>query len=176
MFSMKTHHLARIAALAALPALSLVSGCASTGIVSSSNPSRDAPRAWRDYDQLPVRILGSIPGKSQAELASLFPSAPESTADSGRHIVFYVNASQLPAKSNLCSDPESFRAGSQAGDLASVTGALCDGQREVTRASGNVRSVDQSPRWLFKNFDLIRYQLYQALYPGANNPASYQQG
>ena len=176
MFSTKAHHFARLVTIAALPTLSLLSNCANTGIVSSSNPSRDAPRAWRDYDQLPVRILGSIPGRSQAELTSLFPSAPASTADSGRHVIFYVNASQLPAKPNLCSDPAAFRAGSQTGDLASVTGALCDGQREVTRASGNVRTVDQSTRWLFKNFDMIRDQLYQALYPGANNPASYEQG
>ncbi len=172
----KTPDLARLARATALPALLLVAGCANTSILSSSNPSRDAPRAWSDYDQLPVRIMGSIPGTSPTALASLFPSAPASTADGGRHIVMYVNASRLPAKPELCSGAAAFRAGAQPGDVASVTGALCDGNREITRASGDVRTTDQSSRWLRRGFDMVRKQLYLSLHPGANDPASYQQG
>lgn len=165
----------RLVALVAAPALLLVGGCANTTVLSSSNPSRDAPADWRDYDKLPIRIVGSITGRSQAELASLFPSAPPQDADLGRHIVLYVNASQLPAKAALCSDPQSFRAAGQSGDAATVTGALCDGAREVTRASGDVVTAGQSPRWLVKGFDQIRNQLYQSLYPGTNDPSKWRQ-
>lgn len=161
------------AAIATLPTLLLAGGCASTEVLNSSNPSRDAPRDWRDYDQLPVEILGSITGRSQAELAALFPAA--ANAGQGRHIVLYVNADELPQKSSLCSDPGSFRAGAQHGDAATVTGALCDGGREITRATGTVVTTDQSPRWLVKGFDQIRNQLYQSLYPGTNNPFKWRQ-
>ena len=87
----------------------------------------------------------------------------------------YVNAAQLPQKLDLCSDPGSFRAGAQHGDAATVTGALCDGGREVTRATGTVVTTDQSPRWLVKGFDQIRNQLYQSLYPGTNDPFKWRQ-
>jgi hypothetical protein len=162
----------RFAAMVAVPTLFFVGGCASNEVLSSSNPSRAAPRHWQDYDQLPVVMLGSITGKTQSELASLFPSAPG--AASGRHIVMYVNAEQLPSKPDLCSDPGSFRSGSQTGDAANVTGALCDGSREITRATGTVLTTDQSPRWLVKGFDQIRNQLYQSLYPNTNDPFKWR--
>lgn len=162
----------RILAIATIPTLALVGGCANTDVLSSSNPSRDPPRAWRDYDRLPIEMFGSITGKSQTELASLFPSAPD--AQTGRHIVMYVNAAQLPPKPDLCSAPSSFRAGIQTGDAANVTGALCDGSREVTRAMGTVVTTDKSPRWLVKGFDQVRDQLYQSLYPGTNDPSKWR--
>lgn len=165
----------RRATLAGVRALLLVGGCANTTVLSSSNPAREAPNDWRDYDRLPIRIVGSIPGRSQAELASLFPAAPAQHADRGRHIVMYVNATQLPAKPDLSGNPDAFQAGGQSGDAARVTGALRDGGRDITRASGDVVTAGQSMRWLVKGFDLIRNQFYQSLYSGTNDSAKWQQ-
>ncbi|MBE7211013.1 MAG: hypothetical protein INR65_08335 [Gluconacetobacter diazotrophicus] len=156
-----------------LTSILLAGGCAETTVMSSSNPSRDPARHWRDYDQLPVEMVGTIPGHSATDLAALFPVVPAGAPDGGRHIVFYVNADQLPPKNELCSDVDAFRPGTQHGGAADVTGALCDGHREVTRATGTVVTAEQSPRWLRRGFGVIRAQLFQALFPGTNDPNKY---
>ncbi len=163
--------LTRCAALAVLPLVALA-GCANTTVLSSNNPSRDAPRHWRDYASLPIKVLGSVPGRSQDQLASLFPAAPTSSIEGSRHIVMYVNAARLPAKPDLCSDDAAFQPGGQTGATANVTDALCDGGREITRANGTVVTARESPRGLVQGFGVIRDQLFQSLYPGANDPSS----
>ncbi len=160
----------RITLMAALPLIATLGGCAETTIASSSNPSRDRSRDWQDFDTLPVTILGDVPDHSHGEIASLFPAVPNGQPDGGRHVVLYVNARHLPAKSALCSDAAAFEPGIQSGSAATVTGALCDGGREVTRASGTVVTAGQSPRWLRSGFDVIRSQLFQSLTRGANDP------
>ncbi len=160
----------RVALMAALPLIATLGGCAETTIASSSNPSRDRSRDWQDFDTLPVTILGDVPDHSHAEVASLFPAAPNGQVDGGRHVVLYVNAKHLPAKNALCSDAATFQPGIQSGSAAAVTGALCDGRREVTRASGTVVTAGQSARWLRSGFDVVRSQLFQSLTRGANDP------
>ncbi len=163
--------LTRCAVPAVLPLVALA-GCANTTVLSSDNPSRAAPRHRRDYGSLPIEVLGSIPGRSQEQLASLFPTAPGPSIETGRHIVMYVNATRLPAKPDLCSDDVAFRPGGQSGATADVTDALCDGGREITRVSGTVVTARESPRGLVQGFDVIRDQLVQSLYPDANDSFS----
>lgn len=86
----------------------------------------------------------------------------------------YVNPSQLPARGALCSHTETFRPGTQDGKSANVTGAMCDGKTVVTMATGRVLTAVDSPRWIKKDFSTIRDQLYQSLYPGANNPSKFE--
>ncbi len=72
----------------------------------------------------------------------------------------------------LSSDDAAFRPGGQSGATADVTHALCDRGREITRVSGTVVTAQESPRGLVQGFDVIRDQLCQSLYPGANDPFS----
>ncbi len=166
--------LAAIAIKAIIPSLLLVSGCAPTTITSSSNPSRDRQRLWRDYTSLPVIILGNSPQHSHAELASMYPAAQTPYSDSDRHIVFYLNAAALPQPADLCSDMSAFQAGTQTGESASVTGAMCDGKTVVTTATGRVLTQTKTARWLRKDFDTVRDQLYQSLVPGSNDPNKFR--
>ena len=166
----------------ALPILMLaLCGC-STTITSSANPSRDIPSHWADIDTLPVAVHGSVPGVSGATLASLFPRAPSPEYASlgnlppvsgGRRVVLYINASELPPKAALCSAPGDFTAGVQAGQLATVTGALCDGPTVITRASARVLTAGQSPDELRRSLEIVTDQLYYSLYRGANDPMRY---
>ena len=163
-----------LAIKASLPLMLLLAGCATTTITSSANPSHDRARAWRDYKDLPVTVLGSAPGWSQEQLVTVLSTSPGASNGEGRHIVMYVNPSQLPARDALCSQTETFRPGTQDGQSANVTGAMCDGTMVVTMATGRVLTAVNSPRWIKKDFDTIRDQLYQSLYPGANNPSKFE--
>ena len=155
-------------------ALALLAGCTGTMVTGSANPSRDRPRLWQDYAYLPVTVLGHDPEHTQPELAAVFPAPPAPGAPGGRHIVLYVDAAVLPDKGALCTDVEAFRPGTQDGRYARVTAAMCDGGREVTRVTGTVLTHVASARWLRKDFDVIRDQLYASLYPGANDPTKFQ--
>ena len=167
----------------AVPALMLLGGCeAATTVTGSVNPSRAQPAAWADYDQLPVELHGVIPNRTKPQLAALFPPAPrrqvaalgDVPVDGGtRRMVLYVNPASLPAPADLCSNGAAFRRGAQQGESAHVTGALCDGNRLITRASGRVLTADQSDAGLRKDFQIIRDQLYQSLYFGANTTYRY---
>jgi hypothetical protein len=46
----------------------------------------------------------------------------------------------------------------------------------VTRATAYILTKDQSSRELAYNFRTIREQLYQSLFPGANDPGKYFEG
>ena len=175
MSDFKKIRLARLALAVTVPLAAALGGCAETTVISSSNPSRDRPSGWRDFNTLPVVILGDVADHPHAELASLYPAPAGSLPDGGRHVVMYVNADRMPAKPALCADGAHFTPGVQAGNTARVTAALCDGNNEITRASGKVVTAGQSPRWLRKGFDVVRNQLFQSLYPGTNNPdATFQ--
>ena len=166
--------LASIAVKMIVPSILLLGGCATTTITSSANPSRDRQRLWRDYASLPVIILGSSPEHSHAELASMYPPAPMPYTDDGRHIVLYLNAAALPPQADLCSNMDAFQPGTQTGESASVTGAMCDGKTVVTTATGRVLTQTKTTRWLRKDFETIRDQLYQSLVPGSNDPTKFQ--
>ena len=125
-----------------VPLAAALGGCAETTVISSNNPSRDRPSGWRDFNTLPVVILGDVPGHTHAELASPYPAPASSLPDGGRHVVMYVNADRLPAKSALCTDGPAFMPGVQSGNTVRVTAALCDGNKEITRASGTVVTAD----------------------------------
>ena len=150
-----------------LPMILLLVGCASTTILSRTNPSGDDPMSWTDFVTLPVQVLGHTPTHSQSDIAKLFP-AFQDQANSGRHIVLYVNAAKLPSQDNLCSDTSAFQEGAGIGESANVTGALCDGSRIVTTATGVVRTAVPNARWLMRDFAIIRDQLYQSLAPNPN--------
>ena len=166
-----------------LPALLLLSGCeAATTVTGSVNPSRAQPSAWADYNQLPVELHGVIPNRTKPQLAALFPPAPlQQVVALGpvpvdaypRRIVLYVNPAALPAPDDLCSNGAAFRRGGQHGESAQVTGALCDGKRLISRASGYVLTENQSDDGLRKDFQIIRDQLYQSLFFGANSTNRY---
>jgi hypothetical protein len=172
MFMKSARRPALAAASTLLAATLLLGGCAATTITASSNPSRDPAWAWADYAVLPVTVLGSAGNHSQASLSSLFPAAPSGAGGEGRHIVMYVNASALPPATRLCSDTSGFHPGAQNGDAANVTGAMCNGSAVVTTSTGRVLTHVQSARWLKHDFDVIRDQLYQSLFPGANDPSN----
>ena len=167
----------------AAPAMLLLGGCeASTTVTGSVNPSRAQPAAWADYDQLPVELHGVIPSRTKPQLAALFPPAPrrqvatlgDVPVESGtRRMVLYVNPAAMPPAEDLCSDAAAFRRGAQEGESAHVTGALCDGNKLITRASGRVLTADQTDAGLRKDFQIIRDQLYQALFFGANTTYRY---
>jgi hypothetical protein len=175
----------RLAALA-LPALFLLGGCsAPTTVLSSANPSRLPASDWTDYASLPVAVRGVVPGRTKAQLAAVFPSyhttqyaslgdLPASTAE--RRMVLYVNPADHLADEGLCDGRSGFRRGGQDGNSAFVVGALCDGSRVVTRATAYILTKDQSSSELAYNFGTIRDQLYQSLFPGANDPGKYFEG
>jgi hypothetical protein len=68
-----------------------------------------------------------------------------------------------------------FQPGTQSGQSAGVTGVMCDGAVVVTTATGRVLTHAKSTRWLRKDFDTIRDQLYQSLFPGTNDPTKFQE-
>lgn len=174
MFTTPKRRFASLAAKAIVPSLLLLGGCAATTITESSNPSRDRQRLWRDYQSLPVIVLGNVPHHTHAELAAMYPVAPAPYTDAGRHIVFYLNAAALPQPADLCNNMDAFQAGTQTGESASVTGAMCDGKTVVTTATGRVLTQTKTERWLRKDFDTVHDQLYDSLVPGSNDPTKFQ--
>ena len=173
---------ARSALRVLLPAAALLGGCASTTISSSANPSRAPASDWSDYATLPVELHGVVPGRSKAELAALFPPYHQPqyaalgdlpAANTGRRMVLFVNPATLPPTSDLCEGRGQFQRGVQPGESAYVTGALCDGTRVISTASGYVLTANMNPKDLAYNFKIIRDQLYQSLFPGANDPSRY---
>jgi hypothetical protein len=54
-----------------------------------------------------------------------------------------------------------------------VVGALCDGPKVISTASAYILDKDQTPQGLAYNFRMIRDQLYQSLFPHANDPMRY---
>ena len=104
----------------------------------------------------------------------MYPSAQTPYTDEGRHIVLYLNAAVLPPQVDLCSDINAFQAGTQTGESASVTRAMCDGKTVVTTATGRVLTQTKTARWLRKDCDTIRDQLYQSLAPGSNDPTKFR--
>jgi len=178
--------LQRLAASAAVFVVLALGGCtAPTTILSSANPSRAPAAAWADYQSLPVELHGAAPGHDKAELASLFPAyhAAQYAALGGlpatgpqRRIVLYVNPAYRPGPSQLCDGAAHFPRGTQDGQSAYVVGALCDGTRLITVASANILVKSKAPADLAYNFTIIRDQLYQSLFPGANDPDRYYEG
>ena len=174
------------AATLAVPAfLLMLGGCAaSTTVLSSANPSRDPASDWTDYNSLPVAVRGVAPGHTKAQLAAVFPAYHQAQYASlgtlpsidDRRMVLYVNPADHLADQGLCNGGSGFRRGGQDGNSAFVVGALCDGPRVVSRATAYILTKDQSPRELAHNFLTIREQLYNSLFPGANNPDRYFQG
>jgi hypothetical protein len=183
--SMGTTWPARAATLV-FPALLLLGGCtATTTVLSSVNPSRVPAADWTDYRSLPVAVRGVVPGRTKPQLAAIFPAYHQAqyasltdlpVSNEERRTVLFVNPADPLAEDNLCNGASGFRRGAQEGDSAFVVGALCDGPREITRATAFILTKDQSPRDLANNFNTIRDQLYQSLFPGANNPGKYYQG
>jgi len=169
----------------AIPAALLLGGCTSgTTVLSTANPSRAPASDWADYDSLPVDVHGTAPGRSKADLAAMFrayhpaqyasigelPPSPE------RRMVLVVNPANTISAGALCDGRAHYPRGVQQGDSAYVTGALCDGQKVISTASAYILTKDQSPRDLAYNFNMIRDQLYQSLFPGANDPDRYYEG
>jgi hypothetical protein len=174
-----------LAAAIAFPALLLLGGCAgSNTVLSSANPSRVPASDWADYASLPVAVRGVVPGRSKAQLAAVFPAyhAAQYASLGGlppaeeRRMVLFVNPADHLADEGLCNGRSDFRRGGQDGDSAFVVGALCDGSRVITRATAYILTKDQSPQALAYNFNIIRDQLYQSLFPGANDPNKYFEG
>jgi hypothetical protein len=165
-----------------VPAASLLGACATTNITSSANPSHADVANWADYASLPVELHGVVPGRTKAELASLFPAyhPPQYAAlgalppsDSGRRMVLFVNPVAPLDTDTLCAGRGHFERGVQQGGSAFVEGALCEGTRVISTASARVLTQDMTPKELAYNFAIIRDQLYQTLFPGANNPGRY---
>ena len=175
----------RGALLAAPASLLLLGGCtASTSVLSSANPSRVPASEWTDYASLPVAVRGVVPGHSKAELAAVFPVYQQPQYASlgnlppveGRRMVLYVNPADHLADGGLCNGGSGFRRGGQEGESAFVVGALCGGPNVITRATAYIRTKDQDSRELAYNFNTIRDQLYQSLFPGSNDPNRYFEG
>ena len=175
----------RTVAAAAALSLLLLGGCTSpTTVLTSANPSRVPASDWADYDSLPVALRGVIPGRTKAELAAIFPAyhAPryaslgDLPATDGRRMALYVNPANNLDENGLCNGGSGFVRGPQVGESAYVVGALCDGPRVITRASAYILTKDQNASELAGNFETIRGQLYQSLYPGANDPDRYYEG
>jgi hypothetical protein len=166
----------------ALPALLLLSGCGTT-VVSSRNLSHADAAQWQaEAPALPVELHGAVPGRSETALTSLFPQASKLQYASlgqitlpapGKRIVLYVNGTQLPAASKLCTQGEPFQHGQQAGRLADVTAALCDGPEVISTVRGYALSMDQTKQGLQRSFGVIQAGLIDALEPGANDPDQY---
>ncbi len=180
----------RVAASAILPIEVAVAfalgGCmAPTTILTSANPSRAPASAWADYQMLPVDVHGAAPGHSKADIAALFPAfRPAQYAALGelpvtaarRYMALYVNPAYTPDRSQLCNGAAHFPRGMQEGASAYVVGALCDGTRLITVASAKILTEHTDPAQLAYNFNIIRDQLYQSLFPGANDPDRYFEG
>jgi hypothetical protein len=169
----------------ALLSMVLLSGCASTTIVSSNNPSRAQPAAWTDYASLPVQARGVIAGHSKADLLALFPRQyPQQVASldalppsiGTRHIVMYFNPAGVPDASALCSGSSAFRRGAQDGKSAHVVAALCDGNTEITRLDARLLTEGLTPAQLTGQFDMLKNQLWQSLTPGNNHPEQLYPG
>jgi hypothetical protein len=91
-------------------------------------------------------------------------------------MVLYVNPAYPPEQSQICDGAAHFPRGTQDGQSAYVAGALCDGARLITMASAKILTKNQDPTELVYNFNIIRDQLYQSLFPGANDPDRYYEG
>lgn len=173
---------AAFAAKTALPALLLLAGCGTT-VVSSRNLSNADPAQWQAAaPTLPVELHGTVPGHSETALASLFPQEPELRYASlgpialpapDKRIVLYVNGTQLPAVSKLCSQSELFQPGPQDGHLAHVTAALCDGPAVISTVRGYALSTNQNEQGLQHSFGVIQAGLIDALEPGATDLNQY---
>jgi hypothetical protein len=153
--------------------------------LNNANPSRAPAAAWADYQTLPVDVHGVAPGRSKTDLAALFPVYQAAqyaalgalpAAGGQRHMVLYVNPAYTPGSSQLCDGAAHFPRGTQEGGSAYVVGALCDGTRLITLASAKILTKNQDPAELAYNFEIIRDQLYQSLFPGANDPDRYYEG
>jgi len=169
----------------AFPALLALGGCAaSTTVLSSANPSRAPATDWSDYRSLPVAVRGVVPGESKAQLAAIFPQYHEAqyaslgnvAAPEARRMVLYVNPAQPLADNGLCNGGAGFTRGAQVGDSAYVVGALCDGPKVITRSTAYILTKDMNQQNLAYNFNTIRDQLYQSLFPGANSSGKYFEG
>jgi hypothetical protein len=156
-----------------------------TTILSNANPSRAPAAEWTDYQSLPVDLHGAAPGHDKAELGALFPAyhpahyaalGELSAAGPQRHMVLYVNPAYRPGSSQLCDGAAHFPRGTQDGQSAYVVGALCDGTRLITVASAKILMTSHDPADLAYDFAIIRDQLYQSLFPGANDPDRYFEG
>ena len=130
-----------------------------------------------------MAVRGVVPGHSKAELVALFPAyhAPQyaslgAVAAADRHMALYVNPANALSLDNLCNPKAGFHRGPQHGDTAYVVGALCEGGTVVSRATARIRAHDDSSPELASNFRVIQDQLYQSLYPGANDPDRYFEG
>jgi hypothetical protein len=179
-----------LAACARLPievaAAFALGGCTlPTTVLNNANPSRAPAAEWADYQTLPVDVHGTAPGYSKESLAALFPPYhPPQYASLGeaaavgtqRHMVLYVNPAYTPGPSQLCDGAAHFPRGTQHGQSAYVAGALCDGTRLITLASAKILTKNQNQTELIYNFNIIRDQLYQSLFPGANDPDRYYEG
>ncbi len=167
-------------------ALFLLGGCAApTSIISSANPSRAPASAWADYETLPVELHGVVPGYSKPELASLFPAYhPPQYASLGdlpaahlpRRMVLYVNPAVVPSQATMCDGPAHIQRARQSGGSATVVGALCDGTKLISTATADIRTAGNDLSGIGYNFRIIRDQLYQSLFPGANDPNRFFQG
>jgi hypothetical protein len=171
-----------LALKALVPAVVLLGGCATTTVTGTTNPSGAQASAWSNYDSLPVELHGTVPGRTEGQLASLFPADPQPQYAAigdlplqppGRRMVLYVNPARMPPNSALCSDSTVFQSGPQSGKSAYVEGALCDGPKLISTANGYVLAKDASPHRLAQNFGVIRDQLYQVLFPGRSDPDWY---
>jgi hypothetical protein len=172
--------------LAVVPAAVMLGGCTSpTTLLTSANPSRAPASEWADYQGLPTQVHGVAPGFSKADLSSLFPAyhPPQyaalgalPAADTQRRMVLFVNPAFAPAQSQLCDGAPHFPRGEQNGVSADVVGALCDGTHLITTASAKILTKNESPTELAYNFNIVRDQLYQSLFPGANDPDRYYEG
>jgi hypothetical protein len=165
------------------PALLLLGACGTT-ITASADPSAAPASAWADYRRLPVELHGAVPGHTQAQLAASFAAyhAPQyasldgvASVGASRRVVLFVNPSATPQDGSLCDGGALFQPGTQTGRSATVTGALCDGTRVISTASGYILTRDQTAAGVATNLNIIRDQLYQSLFPGANDPGRYYQ-
>jgi len=166
-------------------ALALAGCTAPTTILSNANPSRAPAADWADYQSLPVDLHGAAPGHDKAELAALFPAYHPAhyvalgdlpAAGPVRRMVLYVNPAYRPSLSQLCDGAAHFPRGTQEDQSAYVVGALCDGTRPITVASAKILMKSHNPADVAYNFNIIRDQLYQSLFPGANDPDRYFEG
>ena len=159
-------------------ASSMLGGCANTTVSRSDKLAPGTAGDWgAAWNALRVERHGTVPGVAGSALATIYPAGtPPRYAALGAtplpaakdRIVLYVNASALPPRNALCAEPELFRPGSQSGNYAKLTAALCQGTTVVTTASGQALAANQSVAGLRQSFGAINGELFYALSPGWN--------
>ena len=162
------------AALAVVPALLLLGGCAARIESSEKLAHVDADKWASSWDSLPVEVHGTAPRQAGEALAS-FAAPPATLRDAAfgqlgspqanGKIVLYVNGTGLPAQAGPCRNADPFRPNLRNDPRVSVKAFLCNGAEPISRVSGSVRLRDQSTAEIERSFGVIEEELFSVLQP-----------